>query len=203
MNIQSTSNITSADYLSNIAVNGQGVAGSDTQSPTSDKYADQVTLTSPKTDTSDQNSGMKYMRFNSFGGPSTHLPPVGAGRVEEWAYRRESIPIDSSTKPATFKDTGNPVNYQEWLAKEKEIDTFVEKRIAIYNASRSEGLSDEEIIKRLKAFNDTVPEKYYNFGEPYAEGYKVPPYDTSASAGSIEARRQKSYKMMTNYLAYS
>ena len=101
--------------------------------------------------------GTKVRMVDYFVGPSAKQPPAGAGPVEQMAYRRDGISIDITSKPAHYKDNGEEVTWENWLAREQEIDKRVDGRIEVYNQAKADGLSDDEIVKRIKAYDQSLP----------------------------------------------
>ena len=144
--------------------------------------------------------GMPAMQFNAFGGPPHMLPPQGAGAIEEFAYRRSAIAVDTTIFPHEFSETGKALNYADWLAQEKEIDKIVQGRVALYTQSKAQGLSDEQILQRLNQYNDKLPAKYQlAIGEPYGDDYRVPYSISQASlSANLNQERHKAFEAMYN-----
>lgn len=195
----------SANPLLNIyrqnSIGGQSVATVGQNSTYNNDYSDKVTLSNEaKSLTNTTPDGMPAMQFNTFGGPPHMLPPQGAGAVEEFAYRRSGIGVDTSVFPHEFIATGKALNYADWLTQEKEIDKIVEGRVDLYKQSRAEGLTDEQILQRLNQYNDKLPEKYQlAIGEPYGKDYRVP-YSISPTSlsANLNQERHKAFDAMFN-----
>ena len=180
---------------------GQSAAANGQNTTYGNNNTDKVTLSDEaKSLANTTPNGMPAMQFNSFGGPPHMLPPQGAGTVEEFAYRRSAIGVDTTVFPHQFGETGKALNYTDWVAQEKEIDKIVEGRVDLYNQSKAEGLSDEQILDRLNQYNDKLPEKYkLAIGEPYNKNYRVP-YAISQESltANLNQERHKAYEAMYN-----
>ena len=180
---------------------GQSVATNGQSTTYVKDYTDKVTLSDKaKSLANTTPNGMPTMQFNAFGGPPHMLPPEGAGAVEEFAYRRSAIGVDTTVFPHEFSETGKALNYSDWLVQEKEIDKIVEGRVNLYNQSKAEGLSDEQILNRLNQYNDKLPEKYkIAIGEPYDKDYRVP-YSVSQTSltANLDQERYKAFDAMYN-----
>ncbi|WP_186505516.1 hypothetical protein [Neptunicella marina] len=106
--------------------------------------------------------------------------------------------VDTYSVPHRFADTGAPLDFETWLQREKEIDKVVEQRVDIFNQSKAAGLSDDEILDKLKQFDATLPEDMTKtLGEPYGKDYKVE-YDISPQylAANLAQSREQAFKAM-------
>lgn len=190
-------------YRQNASV-GQGTATDGQNTTYNNDYSDKVTLSNEaKSLANTTPDGMPAMQFNTFGGPPHRLPPQGAGAAEEFAYRRSGIAVDTTVFPHEFSASGKALNYANWLTQEKEIDKIVEGRVDLYQKSKAEGLTDEQILQRLNQYNDKLPEKYQlAIGEPYGKDYRVPYSISQASlSANLSQERHKAFDAMYNAYA--
>ena len=91
-----------------------------------------------------------------FTGPAHRIPPEGASLLEEMAYRRDAIRLDTRSRPYRFADSGAELTQESWLAAEQIIDQRVDGRIAAYNRARADGLGNDQIRARIEAYNGSL-----------------------------------------------
>lgn len=106
----------------------------------------------------------KNIRYlDTFGSTAHRNPPQPSSALEEMVYRRGGQKIDFITQtPPRWPDNNQILDYNKWLEYEKEIDKHTNDRIEIYEKSMLEGLSKEEIIKKIDAYNSTLGPRYFH-----------------------------------------
>jgi hypothetical protein len=106
----------------------------------------------------------KNIRYlDTFGSTAHRNPPQPSSALEEMVYRRGGQKIDFITQnPPRWPDSNQILDYNLWLEYEKEIDQHTNTRIEIYEKAMLEGLSKEQIIKKIEQYNSTLGPRYFH-----------------------------------------
>ncbi|WP_460532930.1 hypothetical protein [Chitinimonas naiadis] len=122
--------------------------------------------------------------------------PQAAGRAESLAYQRNGLAVDTSSQPWRMVGTDTALTEQSWQAAETEIDQIVAQRVALFQKAAGSGVSEEEIIDQLIAYNRTLPERYTNLVGPAGDVSqlvgKASPIAMSADGATGSADAQSS-----------
>lgn len=103
---------------------------------------------------------MVGLDYFSFGDAAAMGLPKGASRLEYNVYRPDGLAIDGRSYPFVVKSTGEKLSGAVAEKYQKMLLDITRQRIDIYKEGKAKGLSDDQLLSSLQAFDNSLPESY-------------------------------------------
>lgn len=115
-----------------------------------------------KNSNNSSNAGMPMatLDYFSFGDGEAMGLPKGASRLEYNVYRPDGLDIDGRSYPFVVKSTGEKLSGSVADKYQKMLLEVTRQRVEIYKEGKATGLSDEQILSNLQAFDKSLPDSY-------------------------------------------
>lgn len=112
--------------------------------------------------TSNAAMSMASLDYFSFGDGEAMGLPKGVSRLEYNVYRPDGLDIDGRSYPFVVKSTGEKLSGSVADKYQKMLLEVTRQRIDIYNEGKAKGLSDNQLLSNLQAFDNSLPDSYRN-----------------------------------------
>lgn len=103
---------------------------------------------------------MVALDYFSFGDAAAMGLPKGASRLEYNVYRPDGLAIDGRSYPFVVKSTGEKLSGAVADKYQKMLQDITRQRIDIYKDGKAKGLSDDQLLSSLQAFDNSLPDSY-------------------------------------------
>ncbi|MBS1161753.1 MAG: hypothetical protein H6R15_4172 [Proteobacteria bacterium] len=103
---------------------------------------------------------MAALDYFSFGEGEAMGLPKGVSRLEYNVYRPDGLDIDGRSYPFVVKSTGEKLSGSVADKYQKMLLEITRQRIDIYNEGKAKGLSDDQLLSSLQAFDNSLPDSY-------------------------------------------
>lgn len=171
-------NINSSKFLSELTNSRMKTSGNptalsfaETLSTAQKSSADKTSAPAPgetslnnavKNNNNTSNAGMPMatLDYFSFGDGEAMGLPKGASRLEYNVYRPDGLDIDGRSYPFVVKSTGEKLSGSVADKYQKMLLEVTRQRVEIYKEGKATGLSDEQILSNLQAFDKSLPDSY-------------------------------------------
>lgn len=110
--------------------------------------------------TSNARMPMAALDYFSFGDGEALGLPAGVSRLEYNVYRPDGLDIDGRSYPFVVKSTGEKLSGSVAEKYQKMLLEVTRQRVEIYKEGKATGLSDEQILSNLQAFDKSLPDSY-------------------------------------------
>lgn len=110
--------------------------------------------------TSNAGMPMAALDYFSFGDGEAMGLPEGVSRLEYNVYRPDGLDIDGRSYPFVVKSTGEKLSGSVAEKYQKMLLEVTRQRVEIYKEGKATGLSDEQILSNLQAFDKSLPDSY-------------------------------------------
>lgn len=130
---------------------------------TSDPAPYEPTLNPSAQKSSDAVNGgmpMAALDYFSFGDGEAMGLPKGVSRLEYNVYRPDGLAIDGRSYPFVVKSTGEKLSGAVAEKYQKMLLEVTRQRVEIYKEGKTKGLSDDQLLSTLQAFDNSLPDSY-------------------------------------------
>lgn len=103
---------------------------------------------------------MAALDYFSFGDGEAMGLPKGVSRLEYNVYRPDGLDIDGRSYPFVVKSTGEKLSGSVADKYQKMLLDVTRQRIEIYKEGKANGLSDDQLLSSLQAFDISLPDSY-------------------------------------------
>lgn len=103
---------------------------------------------------------MAALDYFSFGDGAAMGLPKDVSRLEYNVYRPDGLDIDGRSYPFVVKSTGEKLSGSVADKYQKMLMDVTRQRIEIFQEGKAKGLSDEQLLSSLQAFDNSLPDSY-------------------------------------------